>query len=167
MYRSAAKYPVSQRHRIFATPPAGVARRPVQQLRGDWAGILVRLHQVRGQGDAAVGPERDMRPVRPLPLLVVHGRPVPYTSTSELSRSIVAAVNNWVRRRADTNPSTRALTTPMPFSIPARCVAVKRFASRAVVADANVGTARPWWSTDSSGGLIRPGEVVGMVRLTQ
>jgi hypothetical protein len=30
----------------------------------------------------------------------------------------VAAANNWVRRRADTNPSTRALTAPIPFSIP-------------------------------------------------
>jgi len=52
----------------------------------------------------------------------------------------VAAANNWARRRSGTNPSTRAFTMPIAFSIPARCVAVKRFATCAVVVDAGVGT---------------------------
>jgi hypothetical protein len=38
--------------------------------------------------------------------------------------------------RAGNNRSTRALSTPIPSSIPARCVAVKRFANCAVVVDA-------------------------------
>jgi len=52
----------------------------------------------------------------------------------------VAAANNWVRRRGGNNLSTLALTVPIPFSIPARCVGVKRFANCAVVVDAGVGT---------------------------
>ena len=44
---------------------------PVQQLRGDRPGILVGLHQIRGQAHTALGPEREMRPVSPLPLIVV------------------------------------------------------------------------------------------------
>ena len=40
-----------------------------------------------------------------------------------VSPSIVAAANNWVRRRAGSNLKTRApIPFSIPFSIPARCV---------------------------------------------
>ena len=56
-----------------------------------------------------------------------------------VSPSIVADANNRSRRAGDTSDSTRAMTVPIPFSIPATCVGVKRFASCAVVVDAGVG----------------------------
>ena len=48
------------------------------------------------------------------------------------------------------NLSTRALTVPIPFSIPAICVGVKRFASCAVVVDAGVGTGSNSWLATSA-----------------
>jgi len=74
----------------------------------------------------------------------------PYTSTSVVSRSIVAPSHSAAARSAGSSASIRSLTFASPDSVARHCWSVNRFASPAAVVEASPGTGVNAWAATSA-----------------